>query len=114
MNELNPYQALQQQDLFVDFEKQLRKDFEGAGQAIAEDAMIPRLLPDLQLFLTQKVKEISRHGSLQGLLYRIDISEHHISMMGQKQPDLLFEELLSDLIIRRILQKIILRKKFTS
>ena len=33
MNELSPYQALQQEDLFTAFVQQVRKDFEGAGEA---------------------------------------------------------------------------------
>ena len=113
MNELSPYQALQQEDLFTAFVQQLRKDFEGAGEALDPSLIIPSQLQDLQKVLAQQLKRVDKNGHLQGLLYRIDISEKQIKEASEKQTLQKFEEVLSDLIIRRILQKIILRKKFS-
>lgn len=113
MNELIPYQALQQEDLFSAFVKQLRKDFEGAGEALDESLIIPSQLLDLQKVLAEQLKRVDKNGHLQGLLYRVDISEKQIKEAIEKQTSQIFEEVLSDLVIRRILQKIILRKKFS-
>jgi hypothetical protein len=114
MNDLSPFQALQQGDFFSEFVQQLRKDFEGAGEALNEGITIPNDLQTLTNFLAHQLKLIDRNGHLQGLLYRIDISERQIKEATAKQMADSFEEILADLIIRRILQKVILRKKFNS
>ncbi len=114
MTELSPFQALQHEDFFMAFMIQLLKDFEGAGAALEERAIIPRELSELTQFLAAQIKRVDRNGLLNGLLYRIDLSEAQIKIAASKQPDLSYEEILADLIIRRTLQKVILRKKFTS
>jgi hypothetical protein len=74
---------------------------------------LPSQLQDLQQFLAEQLTRVDKNGHLQGLLYRVDISEKQIKEASEKQTLQRFEEVLSDLVIRRILQKIILRKKFS-
>lgn len=47
------------------------------------------------------------------LLYRVDISEKQISTEQQNSKHLSFEEVITHLIIKRCLQKVILRKLFS-
>jgi flagellar biosynthesis component FlhA len=114
MNELTPFQALQKKELFEEFVKQLRKDFEGAGEALQEQTVIPQEYNELLGFLVPVIKQVDRNGHLHGLLYRIDVSEQQIKKACLQMPEKDFEDVLADLIIRRILQKIVLRKKFSA
>jgi len=110
------YILLLKEDLFELFKIQLKKDFEGSGLNgdFAED--LPSAFEDLkerihaQLFLL-----LQRNSSaLPGLLYRVDISDSQLRNYQSENKTMDFEELISELIIKRVLQKVILRKKFSS
>jgi hypothetical protein len=116
MEEIEPYQALLKQDLFADFEFQLRKDCEGAGMPLDSESLLPCQFEELKHFLTQFIFESGKNQSSQlpQLLYRIDVSEAQIKKYGQNYPALSFESIIVELIIKRELQKIILRKRYSS
>jgi hypothetical protein len=46
-------------------------------------------------------------------LYRVDVSERQLKEYHHKHLTLNFEEIVIELVIKRILQKIILKKKFS-
>ena len=66
--------------------------------------------------ILEAVKELGRKQArlIPSLLYRIDISEKQLRDFAQRHPALAFEEVVAQLIVRRILQKVILKKKFSN
>lgn len=106
---------LQQQDLFEMFRLQLKKDFDGAGLASGFCEHLPAEWTTLKAVVAQQLAKADKAGGreLQGLLYRIDISEEQIKRYGKSNPALDFMELLSELVIKRILQKVVIRKNLS-
>ena len=114
MTEVEPYKALAQLDIFRAFELQLRKDFEGAGHALASDFELASNYNDLQKQMRDQVIILSKNNALPQLLYRIDISENQIKKYTQLQKEVSFETVIAELIIKRILQKVIFKIHFSS
>lgn len=114
MTELEPYKALAQLDIFKAFEQQLRKDFEGAGYALAPEFELESNYVDLQKQMHDEVVTLSKKNALPQLLYRIDISENQIKKYSQLQNKLSFETVIAELIIKRILQKVIFKIHYSS
>lgn len=102
-------------NLFDLFRQQMKKDFESCG--INAD-FTSELVPDLgvlSMTLLASLREIMKSDThFRSLLYRIDVSEAMIDSYGVRYPELPFDELITELIIRRILQKVILKKRFSS
>lgn len=101
-------------NLFDLFCQQLKKDFESCG---IDAEFTSELVPDLQLLntiLLNRLREVMRSDSVfRSLLYRIDVSEAMINSYRARHPDLDFDQLITELIIRRVLQKVILKKRFS-
>lgn len=114
MTELEPYKALAHLDIFKAFEQQLRKDFEGAGQALGPDFILESNYLELQKQMRNQVITLSKSNALPQLLYRIDISENQIKKYTQLQKEMSFETVIAELIIKRILQKVIFKIHFSS
>ena len=96
-------------DLFEKFKMQLQKDFEGAG---LNGDFAGTLSPDYNALLEVikfEVEKINRSAisKLTGLLYRIDISELQIKKLSKEKPRSSMDEIISELILKRELQKII-------
>ena len=115
MKELSINEQLSAGDLFQLFREQLRKDFEISGIDVSFIESLPRDLELLQRVLTRQLQPLFRvsSGALSSLLYRIDISESNIAKYMGDKPDLKFEEVIVELIIKRILQKVVLKKKYS-
>lgn len=115
MEELDISASLLQNDLFDLFKKQLRKDFEGSGLEGQFAEVLPPVFDLLKASLMQELHPLVRNNSslLASLLYRVDISERQLKSYREASTGMDMEELLSELIIKRILQKIILKKKFS-
>src|SRR2546421_406724 len=106
MNETEIFRQLQQADLFEAFCIQLKKDFESAGLSDGFGEKIPSDFVKLKNRLTGAVEEALRDSPKLGrLLNRIDISEKLLGKYVNTSPHL-FAETLSELIIKRILQKV--------
>jgi hypothetical protein len=112
--EINKYLA--EQDIFALFCMQLKKDFEGAGAALSLSEGIKHEATQVREIILAAVKHITRQSShqLPSLLYRIDISENKLKDFADKHKELGFEEVVAELIVRRILQKVILKKRFSN
>jgi hypothetical protein len=114
MEELEIRAYLINEDLFMLFKKQLKKDFETSG---IDAGFATNLLPDwltLREVISRALKPLSNDGNLfTSLLYRIDISEVEIKNYQNQHNALPFEDLMAELIIKRILQKVVLKKKFS-
>lgn len=106
--------VLLKEQLFGLFKQQLKKDFEGAGldgdfaESLASDYSEVCMQVEHQIRLLSK----QSGSALSALLYRIDINEHQLNSAQVKQRQLPFEKVLAELIVKRILQKVVLKKKF--
>lgn len=110
--EVNTYLA--EADILDLFMKQLVKDFQGAGLPAALELSSAEPAA-IRHSVKRAVEMISRGGQdpLQRLLYRIDISEAQLVRYKNSNPERGFEEVVSELIIMRVLQKVILKKRFS-
>lgn len=114
MEELDPASHLSNVALFHLFKQQLKKDFEGAGiDAEFTDSISSDFL-ELKNSLQQQLDSIIRNNTLSGLLYCVDINEFQIKKYTASNSYLDFDEVIAELIIKRILQKIILKKRFST
>jgi len=66
-----------------------------------------------QIFPHIKALSSDNYQKLLSLLYRIDISEDQLKNESNKNPNQTFEEIITHLIIKRCLQKVVLRKLFS-
>jgi len=103
-------------DLFLKFKMQLQKDFENCG---LNGEFADALVADFDLILNAVESEIEKlnkisASKLTGLLYRIDVNEAQIKKMMNQRPDGRFNEVVAELIIKRELQKIIIKEHFKS
>ena len=60
------------------------------------------------------ISEKRDSSSMQNLLYRIDVTELQIKKEAVNHPEKNFQQILSELIIKRILQKVILKEKYSN
>jgi hypothetical protein len=67
-----------------------------------------------QILLAIKQLITSDYQKLIALLYRVDISETQIKNETNNNTEKPFEEIITQLIIKRCLQKVVLRKLFSS
>ena len=100
--------------LFQLFIAQLIKDFSSAN---FDSDFITHLKPDVQeiqfaiIDKLEKVEKISK-TKLRNLLYRIDISEKQLLKLSKNKTENSFNEILSELIIKRVLQKVIFKEYY--
>ncbi len=113
MQELEVNNLLIQENLFELFKRQLKKDFDSCSLDTEFTNDLPVDLEPLKIAIRSQLKPLLNNGQLSALLYRIDISELQIKNYETKNKNLSFEEILAELIIKRILQKVILKKRFS-
>jgi|SRR4051812_8963116 hypothetical protein len=114
MEELEINDQLQKENLFELFKQQLKKDLDSSG--IGSD-FVETLPSDFYLLKDVMSKSLyavlKNSNQLSTLLYRVDVSERQLKEYHHKHMTLNFEEIVIELVIKRILQKIILKKKFS-
>lgn len=108
------FSALIKPDLFEAFKNQIKKDFENCG---LNSDFVSKILPDYALILqivALEVNSIIKQSStkLNELLYRIDISELQIKKLSKQKADSDFIDIVAELIIKRELQKVVIREMF--
>lgn len=94
------------------FKAQVHKDFELAGVLQHLPAMETRTLDELQQAFYRSVLKVETGHSLKNLLYRIDLTEKQIAAAAQEQPRKPLQLLLAELMIKRILQKVVLKELY--
>lgn len=94
--------------LLIKFKEQLLKDFEMSNVEIHLNSENKNSIEEIQSSLIPSIKQIPL-GVLQQLLYRIDISEKQLSEAYIKEKNSDRNEVIATLIIKRILQKVILK-----
>lgn len=107
--------SLQKVDLFEKFKIQLHRDFELCG--LADEA--PKINSNNLEHVFQEVMnavlviEKKDSSSIQNLLYRIDVTELQIKKEASLHPEKNFQQILAELIVKRILQKVILKQQYS-
>ncbi len=104
---------LQIQERFEKFKQQTYKDFELAGVLEHLPYLDTTTLQDLQQEFYQSVLRLENVHTLKNLLYRIDITELQIKQAAQKEPELPLQQIIAQLMIKRILQKVILKELYS-
>ena len=110
---IQPY--LNDIDILKQTVEQIQKDFSFFDITISfkeskQDAytqFVQQILPRIK----QLIK--SDYQKFYSLLYRVDISETQIKKESAANIDMPFEEIITRLIIKRCLQKVVLRKLFS-
>lgn len=114
MTDLTPY--LNQTEILEATARQVEKDFGMSGMEIGYsgsgfrvyDELFTRILPFIEKLLTQNA------NGFYALMYRIDISEVQIRNALSKDRTRPAAEVLADLILKRELLKVVMRRKFST
>lgn len=116
MEELDINTSLLKENLFELFKAQLKKDFESAGVNAGFTEQLPCDFEAMRQIIIAELEPMLKTGGtlVSSLLYRIDISEMQLRNYQDSHPDLSFPETLAELIIKRILQKVILKKTYSN
>lgn len=102
--------------LFELFIAQLIKDFNSSN---FDTSFIYHLKPDVQEIQFALIEQLEKEEKtsktkLRNLLYRVDISEKQIVKLSKVKIENSFNEILSELIIKRILQKVVFKEFYKS
>jgi len=99
-------------ELYALFVQQLKKDFDNSN---VNTDFIADLEPDYDLIfriINSELQNLLNDSKfkLNQLLYRIDISEQQINKLSKVKPSSSFIEIISELIIKRVLQKVVIKE----
>ena len=106
---------ISQEELIEKFKTQLVKDFEMSDVLNHLDPITDFNYESIHHHIAKALKTIDAKyfSRYQHLLYRIDISEKQLNAELKAQPEGEHYSILADLIIKRILQKIILKIQYS-
>ena len=109
-------QQLSSSDLFEAFKMQLAKDCQ---QSNFPNDFVSKLIPDYASIHQSLAHELKRHENktdfhLQHLLYRVDISEAQLKKYLMAQPHESYFNVIAELIIKRTLQKVVIKRLYKS
>lgn len=106
---------ISQQELIEKFNIQLLKDFEMSDVSDYLKPIVVFEYDEIHSNIMNALKKIDNKdfSKYQHLLYRIDISEKTVELELKSKPDSERYVVLADLIIKRILQKVILKIQFS-
>ncbi len=105
---------LEKPGLFEKFRAQVIKDFELAGVTDFLPDLGSNNLETLKSEFLNSITKLELSNALKILLYRVDITELQIKQATRKEPDASLQSILSELMIKRILQKVILKEMYSS
>lgn len=112
--EISIKESLNSKELFEAFKLQLKKDLSECGcESEFVDAMLPQMEP-MKHDIAQKLKEHNKRPGfdIQHLLYRVDINENQLNTRLKENANEDYLNIVAELMIKRILQKVVLRKYF--
>ena len=115
MNEVpDNFDAISKPDIFTAFKDQIKKDFEmcalNSDFILSLDANYGMLLQTLAKEIEGIMKNYST--KLSELLYRIDISEQQVKKLSKEKADPHLADIVAELIIKRELQKVVLKEMY--
>ena len=111
--EIDTITSLQKPGLFEKFKAQVYKDFELAGALEYLPAIESNNLDQLMHEFFNAVVKLEMSNALKTLLYRIDITELQIKQASQKNTQNPIQHVLAELMIKRILQKVVLKELYS-
>ncbi|MBK7311637.1 MAG: hypothetical protein IPI93_12900 [Sphingobacteriaceae bacterium] len=114
--ELSIKESLNSKELFEAFKQQLKKDL---NEYNCESEFIDALTSEFELIKQSLTTVLKAHEkkagfNIQQLLYRVDINEKQLSTRLQENKEEEYLSIVSELIIKRILQKVVLKKHFSN
>ena len=106
---------LDKPELFEKFKQQLQRDFEMSGSDYYTPVFEGNDLQRIHEAVVYSITKLSNENNLQyyALLYRIDLTEAQIHKRAQELPETPLMAVVAELIIKRILQKIILKQLYS-
>ena len=104
---------LEKPNLFEKFKTQVYKDFELAGVIEYLPVIESNHLDHLKESFFNSIVKLEISNAMKNLLYRIDITEMQIKQASQKDPQIPIQQLLAELMIKRILQKVVLKEMYS-
>ncbi len=101
-------------DRFEKFKLQTIKDFELAGAFENIPCLESSNLSELETSFHLSILKIENENTLKNLLYQIDLTKHQIKQASGKQSHLSPQQIIAQLMIKRILQKVILKELYSN
>ncbi len=105
--------GLEKPSLFDKFKTQTHKDFEMSGVLEYMPIITSNNLNKLKDDFYHSILKLELSDALKNLLYRIDITELQIKQACLKSPDTALQHVLAELMIKRILQKVVLKELYS-
>lgn len=101
-------------DLIKDTANQIIKDFDMFGMEIKFSGNVYEAYEELFDQIEPHIRELihSNQSKFMGILYRIDMSDVMVNKAVKENASESFSEIITDLIIRRELQKVVIRQHF--
>ena len=104
---------LERPGLFEKFKTQVHRDFELAGAIEHLPPIHSNNLAHIQEAFLHAIAGLELSNALKIVLYRIDITELQIKQATQKDPDRPLQQVLAELMIKSILQKVVLKELYS-
>ena len=103
-------------DLLNETVKQIAKDFSWSGLEIKFSGNADNAYQELFAQIHPKIEKIlkERAENFYELMYRIDISESQLKKAVEQAKDQSFSEVATNLILKRELLKVVMRKQFST
>jgi hypothetical protein len=103
-----------QLDLIKDTANQIIKDFDMFGMEIKFSGNAYNAYEELFEQIEPQIKRLIdfNHSKFMGILYRIDLNDLHIQKAINENSSEPFSEIITDLIIKRELQKVVIRNHY--
>lgn len=114
MNFNNLSQYFNRLDLIKDTANQIIKDFDMFGMEITFSGNAYNAYEELFEQIEPQIKKLidSNQSKFMGILYRIDLNDEQISRAVRENFSEPFSEIITDLIIKRELQKVVIRDHY--
>ena len=110
----DPATYINRLDLIRDTAHQIIKDFDMFGLEIKFSGNAYNAYEELFQQIEPHIKRLimNNQSKFMGILYRIDVSEEQIKKAVQDHASESFSEIITDLVIKRELQKVVIRSQF--
>lgn len=112
----NVSQYFNKLDLIQDTANQIIKDFDMFGLEIKFSGKAYNAYEELFEQIEPHIKNLidTNQSKFMGILYRIDLNDEQIKKAVNENNSESFSEIITDLIIKRELQKVVIRKHYKS
>lgn len=105
--------SIEKPGLFEKFKAQVYRDFDLAGVVEFLPLIESNNLSHLKEVFFDAILKLEMGNALKNLLYRIDITELQIKRASQNSPENPLQQVLAELMIKRILQKVVLKELYS-